>query len=237
MKDDETKNIVLLKDGFKELIESYPSMFDTFMKNEMRQLAAKEKHIDYKKLSQDILSYGFNFLERYDTPYRFLENLIAKEINIINSANDDQGKFLSNPMKVYNVSSFFTKSKIRDLGEKNFFEKTELKAFEILLKCEKSVEGIKKFLPKRFNKDITENQKSILLNAIKLFDIRNTIVSLFRNGFIKPLDYQSTVKLELKPKLEEGIGKRTKLRKQRLNEIAKSEKEINFELLRKYFKY
>ena len=32
LKDDETKNIVLLKDGLKELIESYPNLFNTFVK-------------------------------------------------------------------------------------------------------------------------------------------------------------------------------------------------------------
>ena len=52
---------------------------------------------------------------------------------------------------------------------------------------------------------------------MKLFDIRNTIASLFRNVFIKHLDYQSTLKLELQPKPEEIVGERTKLRKQRLN--------------------
>ena len=31
-----------------------------------------------------------------------------------------------------------------------------------------------------------------------LFDIRNAIVNLFRNGLIKPFKYQSTVKLEQK---------------------------------------
>ena len=70
MKDDETKNIVLLKDGLKKLIESYPSIFDTFVKNELKQFAAKEEHMDYKKLSQEIF-YGFNFLGRYGTPYKF----------------------------------------------------------------------------------------------------------------------------------------------------------------------
>ena len=73
------------------------------------------------------------------------------------------------------------------------YEKSRSKALEILLKCEKNTEWINKFLSKRFNKDITDDQKSISLNAIKLFDIRNTIVSLFRNGFIKSLDYQSTL--------------------------------------------
>ena len=70
-----------------------------------------------------------------------------------------------------------------------------------------------------------------------MFDIRNAIVSLFRNGFIKSLDYQSTVKLEQEPKSEENIGERTKLSKQRLNEIAENEKKINLELFKRYFKY
>ena len=69
------------------------------------------------------------------------------------------------------------------------YEKSRFKALEIILKYEKTVEEIKKFFSKRFNKDITEDQKSILLNAMKLYDIKNTIVSFFRNGFIRPLDY------------------------------------------------
>ena len=123
------------------------------------------------------------------------------------------------------------------LDERNLYEKSRSKALEILLKCEKCTEGINKFLPKRFIKDITDDQKSILLNAMKLFDIKNTIVSLFRNGFIKSLDYQSTLKLEQKSKPEESVEERTTLRKQRFDEIAKNEKEINLELFRKYFKY
>ena len=73
----------------------------------------------------------------------------------------------------------------------------------------------KKLFPKRFNKDITEDQKRILLNAMKLFNIKNTIVSLFRNGFIRSLDYQNTVKLEQKPGFEESVAERTKIRKQK----------------------
>ena len=106
------------------------------------------------------------------------------------------------------------KSETRDLDKRNLYEKSKSKATEILLKCEKSVEGIKKFLPKTIKKNIKikEDQKNILLNAMKLFDIRNKVVSLFRNGFIRSLDYQSAVKLVLKPKPEESVGERTKLR-------------------------
>ena len=60
---------------------------------------------------------------------------------------------------------------------------------------------------------------------------------MFRNGFIKSLDYQGTGKLEQEPKPKESVGERTILRKQRLNEIAKNEKKINIQLFRKYFKY
>ena len=68
------------------------------------------------------------------------------------------------------------------------------------------------------------------MNAIKLFDIRNTVVSLFTNGFIKSSDYQGTAKLKQEPKPEKGIWERTKWRKQRLNEIAKNEKKISIQV-------
>ena len=74
----------------------------------------------------------------------------------------------------------------------------------------KNVEGIKKFLPKRFNKDTTEDQKSILLTPMKLFDIKNTIASLFRNSLIGSLEYQNTAKVEQK-----RVAERTKIRRQK----------------------
>ena len=107
------------------------------------------------------------------------------------------------------------------------------KVLDILLECEKSTERINKFLPKRFKKDINKNQKSILLNAMMLFDIRNAIVGLFKNGFIKLLRYQSTKK----PKSEESIAEITKLRGRRLDEIAQKKKRIDFNLFNYYFKY
>ena len=74
LKDDKTKNTIL------------------------KQLATKEEDIDYKKLSQDIFSNGFNLSGRYGTAYRFLKNLFANKIRI-NTANDDQNNFVFNLMK------------------------------------------------------------------------------------------------------------------------------------------
>ena len=189
------------------------------MKNELKQLATKKEYIDYEKLSQEIFSNGFNVFKKYTSPYIFLKNLLADKISI-NTANHDQRDFVFDLMKGHNMSSIY--------------EKNKLKALEILLKCEKGAEGVKKAFPKKFNKDITEDQKSVLFNAMKLFDIRNTIINLFRNGFIKPLDYQSAVKS--KPKSEESIAERTKLRRQILDEIVKK-KTIKLEFFKNYFKY
>ena len=63
LKDDGTKSIVLLKDGLEELIKSYPMYFSTFVKSELKQLAASEENIDYKKMSQEIFLMALVFLK------------------------------------------------------------------------------------------------------------------------------------------------------------------------------
>ena len=163
-----------------------------------------------------------------------LQNLVANKISI-NTVNDEQRDFVFNLMKAYNVRSFFKKSGTKDLDNRNLYEKSMHKALDILLESEKSTERINKFLPKRFKKDINKNQKSILLNAMMLFDIRNAIASLFRNGFIKPLEYESAIESKLKS--EKSNVESTKLRRQRLDEITQKEKTIDFNLFNYYFKY
>ena len=108
MKDDGTKSKVLLKDALNKSIESYSNSFNTFTKNELKQLVTKEKETDFKKLSQEIFFDGFGFLKKYGTSYMFLKNLVANKISI-NRVNDDQRNFVFNLMKGYNVSSFFKK--------------------------------------------------------------------------------------------------------------------------------
>ena len=149
LKDDGTKSKVLLKDALNKSIESYSNSFNTFTKNELKQLVTKEKETDFKKLSQKIFFDGFGFLKKYGTSYMFLKNLVANKISI-NRVNDDQRNFVFNLMKGYNVSSFFKKSEIKDFDNKNLYEKNKLKALEILLECERSTEGVKKFFPKKF---------------------------------------------------------------------------------------
>ena len=70
-----------------------------------------------------------------------------------------------------------------------------------------------------------------------LFDIKNAIVSLFKNCLIKLLEYQSNSKSKLKPKSEESIPERTKIRRQIIDENGKKEKTIDLDLFNYYFKY
>ena len=101
-------------------------------------------------------------------PYMLLKNLVANKISI-NTANNDRKDFVFNLMKGYNITSFFSvKKDIKNLSEENMYQKADLKALEILLECEKSVAGIKKFLPKIFKKDIREDQKKYFIKFNKV---------------------------------------------------------------------
>ena len=44
----------MLKDGLKELIESYSDSFSISAKSELKQLTTIKENIDYKKLSHEI---------------------------------------------------------------------------------------------------------------------------------------------------------------------------------------
>ena len=105
MKDDETKNEALLKDGLKELIESYSDYFSTLVKNELKQLGTSEKDIEFKNLSQESFFDGFSFFKRYSKPYILWKNLVANKTGI-NTVNYDQRNFVFDLMKEYNAGSF-----------------------------------------------------------------------------------------------------------------------------------
>ena len=80
-------------------------------------------------------------------------------------------------MKGCNTNIFFKKGEIECFNELNLNHKIKAKAHDILLKSEKNVKAkIMTFFQKRFKKDINGDQKSVLLNAIKLFNMTSRIV-------------------------------------------------------------
>ena len=54
---------------------------------------------------------------------------------------------------------FSKKSEIKDFANRNLYEKSKSKAFEILLKCEKIKEGVKMFLQKDLKKTLMKIKK------------------------------------------------------------------------------
>ena len=127
-----------------------------------------------------------------------LKNLVVNKISI-HTVNSDQRDFVFDLMKGYNESSFFEKIETKDLCNRNLYEKVSVKHL-IFFQIVKKVQEIKAVLPKRHKKDLHENQKRFSLNATMLFDIRNSIVSSFRNGFIRSLEHQSATKIKTTPK-------------------------------------
>ena len=91
----------------------------------------------------------------------FLKNFVANKRSI-KTENNDQRDFVFNLMKGCNVNSSFKKSGIKDLDNRNLYEKSKRKALDILLECEKSTEGIKKVF---FQKTL----KNTLMKIKKVF--------------------------------------------------------------------
>ena len=109
------------------------------------------------QLKKKILTTKNCLKKRFLIPCMIFKKLVANKIST-NTANDDKRDFVFNLMDVYNMSSFFKRGEIKDLGKNNLYEKAFFKALEVLLKREKSTEGVKHF-PKNLKNTLTEIEK------------------------------------------------------------------------------
>ena len=79
----------------------------------------------------------------------------------------------------------------------------------------------KKLLSKNFKENILEDQKNILINAMKLCNGKNKIIKLYEDKNIKPSNFSHNAKSEpeeFETKIEESIAERTKMRRQKFDE-------------------
>ena len=143
MKDDEAKYEALLQDGLKELFESYPYYFSTFVKHELKKLATSEKKYWIQEVVPRFFFFffffffdGFSFYKRYSKPYILWKNLVVNKTGI-NTVNDDQRNFVFDLMKRCNVGIFIKIYEIKDSDNKRLHEKSKPKALDILLKLKK----------------------------------------------------------------------------------------------------
>ena len=97
--------------------------------------------------------------------------------------------------------------KINELGS---FVKSE----ENSINEEKSKGAIKKVKIKIQRKEIISSQKSVINNAVKLYDRRDIIIDAFINRDILPGNLEEDVYQNEQPKFEGSIGERAKMRRQ-----------------------
>ena len=85
------------------------------------------------------------------------------------------------------------------------------------------MKSIKNVFPNNFKENNLKEEKTVFLNAIKLYDGKSTIIRLFGNKYIEPSDYSHNKKsepdeydevVESEQKSEESIGETVKLRGQ-----------------------
>ena len=97
-------------------------------------------------------------------------------------------------------------------------KKIELEGFVLLeeesIKNENSKGAIKKSKIKTERRTIISSQRSVASNAIKLYDKRDIIFDAFINKNILPGNLKEDVYQNEKPKYEESIAERTKMRRQ-----------------------
>ena len=121
---------------------------------------------------------------------------------------------------------------IKKINELSSFASSEYSAEN------ESRSAIKKGKTETQRKNIMK-QKSIMKNALMLYDNRTTVTNAFITKNIFPEDVEEDVYLEEKPEHEESTGERLQFRKQRSDELNKviTEKDeiINKDFFKKYF--
>ena len=86
--------------------------------------------------------------------------------------------------------------------------------------------------------DLIKPDRNMLMNAKgRAKNKRNNILSVLSNIESSIFDGVYLNHFDKQSELEESIAERTKLRRQRFNEIAKKEKMIDTKLFREYFEY
>ena len=193
-----------------DILQRYAMNFTNDGEDTLRKLANDEKNINCNDLYFCFRDY--NFLEKFGTLYDLFLNLLTKAINT-RKAKKEQNEMLKmiETLKNFILSQEKTIKKTTKGAKQKVKIKTEIK------------EDIKA-------------HKSVLKNALQLNDKRTIMINAFVNKYIYPKNvYDQSKELEF----EKSMPERTKMRRQKRNELNKviTEKDeiINKELFKNYF--
>ena len=204
----------------------YPTSFNKQSKTLLKTVAKSEYKINYKNLSYkiillDVTFHGISFLKKYGSLFSLLKNLVTRKMTA-NSANTDQMSFIINLMHGYYDWDFDKKAQI-DLESGRFHSIVLTKANDVSLDTNKNLKkGIKSFFPKKLKEFVSEEQKSVLLNTMNLYNSRNKTIGLFENKAISlsmyVFDAKSDGAEESEQRFDESKGERVKLRRQKADD-------------------
>ena len=180
-----------LEDEMNKLFEMYPKSFDKESKSLLNTLAKNGNKINYKNLSYKKLFFDgrfheISFLNKNGTLYSLLKDVATRKTTV-DIANADQNSFIHNLMHGYNVWDFDKKTKIKSTGDGSHSTTLAI-ADDVFLNSNKIFKkGIKSFFPTKYRKIISQEQKGIFINAMQLYNGRNTIIRIFKNRNIRLL--------------------------------------------------
>ena len=218
----EKDEIVYLEEKIDELFEMFAKFFPGQSKTLLKNIAKNESSINYRNFSYEILLpngrfHKFDLFKKYGTLYGLLKNLLTKK-TIIGSANADQISFITDLMHGYDESKLTDVEVIKD--EFYFYNAFLTKAKRVFLDTKKYPK--KEFFPPKFKEYFPKDQKSVLPNALQLYNYRNKIIRINRgispsmyalDAKSKPEQYDEAEKSE--EKFDESIGESVKLRRQK----------------------
>ena len=188
-KEEKSERIVLLKDNIDNILLDYDEMNSTAKGEDiLKKLANDERMINYKNLffkTGNPAIGNYDFLKRFGTLYGLFHDLISETISVKKAAIE-QNQMIK---------------KIEEL--KNF-----------VLSETNTNSAIKKSKTKTPRKRILTTQKSVLNNALKLYDTSTAMINAFINKNIYPGNLEKDVCQDEELKYDERIAERTESRRQ-----------------------
>ena len=184
----------MLKNNLDDILLNYELNIGSEGKNILKELADDERNINYKSLffkSGNPTIDNYDFFKRFGTLYDLLINLLTKKISL-KRAELEQSEMMD---KIIELGKFVS------LEEENTDK-------------ERSKGAIKKVKTITQRRKTISIQKSVLNNAVRLFNIRGNIINAFINKDILTGNLEEDVSQKEEPEYQESIAEKTKLRRQ-----------------------
>ena len=192
-REEELGKIVLLKDNLNNILVNYGELnIDSKGGSILRKLADYERSINYKNIffnSGSSAIDNYDFFKRFGSLYDLLIDLLNEKIRLKKTV----------------IEQIEMTEKIEELRNLALLDKKNISE-------ENNIDAIKKTKTQR--RKTISIQKSVINNALRLFDKRGIIIDAFENKSILSGDLEEDFYQKEEPEYQESIAERTKMRRQ-----------------------